>query len=58
MGLSPGLKPLALHPKNCRFPGFFGAAEVQAIALVGNQRINSSGFTGGLTAGYNWQVSY
>jgi hypothetical protein len=28
------------------------------IALVGNQCINSSGFTGGLTAGYNWQVSY
>jgi outer membrane immunogenic protein len=57
MGLSPGLKPLALH-QIADFPGFFGAAEVQAIALVGNQRINSSGFTGGLTAGYNWQVSY
>jgi outer membrane immunogenic protein len=37
--------------------GFFFPAVVPAIALVGNQRINSSGFAGGLTAGYNWQVS-
>jgi outer membrane immunogenic protein len=37
--------------------GYFSAPLVPAIALVGNQRINSSGFTGGLTAGYNWQVS-
>jgi outer membrane immunogenic protein len=37
--------------------GYFSATSVPAIALVGNQRINSSGFTGGLTAGYNWQVS-
>jgi outer membrane immunogenic protein len=37
--------------------GYFNVTSVPAIALVGNQRINSSGFTGGLTAGYNWQVS-
>jgi outer membrane immunogenic protein len=37
--------------------GYFFLSDIPAIALVGNQRINSSGFTGGLTAGYNWQVS-
>jgi outer membrane immunogenic protein len=36
--------------------GYFSVTSVPAIASVGNQRINSSGFTGGLTAGYNWQV--
>lgn len=37
--------------------GYFAASSVPAIALVGDQRINASGFTGGLTAGYNWQAS-
>lgn len=37
--------------------GYFATTSVPAIALVGNQRINASGFTGGLTAGYNWQAS-
>jgi outer membrane immunogenic protein len=36
--------------------GYFAPPQVPAIAQVGNQRINSSGFTGGLTAGYNWQA--
>jgi outer membrane immunogenic protein len=36
--------------------GYFALSSVTSIATVGQQRINSSGFTGGLTAGYNWQV--
>src|SRR5258708_4208166 len=36
--------------------GYFAATSVTAIALVGNQHINRSSFTGGLTAGYNWQA--
>jgi outer membrane immunogenic protein len=39
------------------FPfGYFAATSVPAIGTVGNQNINRSGFTGGATAGYNWQV--
>jgi outer membrane immunogenic protein len=37
--------------------GYFAATSVTAIALAGNQNINRSGFTGGLTAGYNWQAN-
>jgi outer membrane immunogenic protein len=37
--------------------GFFATTSPAAIAIVGAQRINNSGFTGGLTAGYNWQAS-
>ncbi|MBC7577065.1 MAG: porin family protein [Tardiphaga sp.] len=37
--------------------GYFAATSVPAIALAGNQQLNGSGFTGGLTAGYNWQSS-
>lgn len=37
--------------------GYFAATSVPAIAQIGNQRIDQSGFTGGLTAGYNWQSS-
>jgi len=37
--------------------GYFATSSVPAIALVGAQRIDRSGFTGGLTAGYNWQAS-
>jgi len=42
-----------------RFPvlSYFADSSVAAIALVGNQHINRSGFTGGATAGYNWQIS-
>jgi outer membrane immunogenic protein len=36
---------------------YFGAASVPAINAVGLQRMNSSSVTGGLTAGYNWQVT-
>jgi outer membrane immunogenic protein len=36
---------------------YFATSSVPAIALVGNQNINRSGFTGGATGGYNWQVS-
>lgn len=37
--------------------GYFALSSVPAIAIAGNQNINRSGFTGGLTAGYNWQAS-
>ena len=37
--------------------GYFALTSVPAIAIAGNQNINRSGFTGGLTAGYNWQAS-
>ena len=37
--------------------GYFAASSPPAIALVGNQNINRSGFTGGVTGGYNWQVN-
>jgi len=37
--------------------GYFANSSVPAIAVVGNQRINASGFTGGVTGGYNWQVN-
>jgi outer membrane immunogenic protein len=37
--------------------GYFATTSVPAIGLVGNQQINRSGFTGGVTGGYNWQVS-
>jgi outer membrane immunogenic protein len=37
--------------------GYFALSSVGAIATAGAQRANSSGFTGGLTAGYNWQAS-
>lgn len=37
--------------------GYFATSSPGAIGVAGNQRINSAGFTGGLTAGYNWQVS-
>ena len=36
--------------------GYFAPSSVPAIAAVGAQRPDSSGFTGGLTAGYNWQA--
>jgi outer membrane immunogenic protein len=40
------------------FPfGYFATTSVPAIGTVGNQNINRSGFTGGATAGYNWQIS-
>src|SRR4051812_39934239 len=37
--------------------GYFAASSVTSIGTVGNQNLNQSSFTGGLTAGYNWQVS-
>ncbi|MET4293965.1 outer membrane immunogenic protein [Bradyrhizobium sp. LB8.2] len=39
-------------------PGYFAASSVPAINAVGAQGVNSSGVTGGLTAGYNWQVNH
>jgi len=36
---------------------YFADSSVDAIAAVGAQRVNSSGVTGGFTAGYNWQVN-
>jgi outer membrane immunogenic protein len=37
--------------------GYFATTSPGAIAIAGAQSINASGFTGGLTAGYNWQAS-
>jgi len=37
--------------------GYFAASSVPAVNTVGAQGINSSSVTGGLTAGYNWQVN-
>jgi outer membrane immunogenic protein len=37
--------------------GYFASTSPGAIAIAGAQRVNTSGFTGGLTAGYNWQSS-
>ena len=37
--------------------GYFADTSPAAIALAGNQNINKSGFTGGVTAGYNWQIN-
>lgn len=37
--------------------GYFATTSVTAINSVGAQNINRTGFTGGLTAGYNWQAS-
>jgi outer membrane immunogenic protein len=36
--------------------GYFATTSPGAIAIAGNQNINRSGFTGGVTAGYNWQA--
>jgi outer membrane immunogenic protein len=38
-------------------PTYINLVSIGAISAAGAQRINSSGFTGGLTAGYNWQSS-
>ena len=37
--------------------GYFADTSPAAIALAGNQNINKFGFTGGVTAGYNWQIN-
>src|SRR3954465_13557702 len=37
--------------------GYFAASSVTSNGTVGNQNLNQSSFTGGLTAGYNWQIS-
>jgi outer membrane immunogenic protein len=37
--------------------GYFAATSITAINAVGAQSIKPTGFTGGLEAGYNWQVS-
>jgi outer membrane immunogenic protein len=39
-------------------PGYFAASSVPTINAVGAQGVNSSSVTGGLTAGYNWQVNH
>src|ERR1700730_12687662 len=35
--------------------GYSATTNTGAIEIAGAQRLNSSGITGGLTAGYNWQ---
>jgi outer membrane immunogenic protein len=37
--------------------GYFNATSVPVVNAAGSQSIKPSGFTGGLEAGYNWQVS-
>ncbi|WP_441280480.1 outer membrane protein [Tardiphaga sp. 862_B3_N1_1] len=36
---------------------YFADTSVAAIAASGNQNVNRTGFTGGVTGGYNWQIS-
>ena len=36
---------------------YFADTSVTAINVAGNHNIDRSGFTGGVTAGYNWQVN-
>jgi outer membrane immunogenic protein len=38
-------------------PGYFDPSSVPVVNTVGLQSINPTGFTGGVEAGYNWQVS-
>jgi outer membrane immunogenic protein len=37
--------------------GYFGATSVSAIASTGDLHTNKVGFTGGIQAGYNWQIN-
>ncbi|MDI1266974.1 MAG: porin family protein [bacterium] len=37
--------------------GYFATTSPPAIGIAGSQNIKRTGFTGGLTGGYNWQVS-
>ena len=37
--------------------GYFAATSTPAIAATSDQRIHTPGFTGGLQAGYNWQMN-
>jgi outer membrane immunogenic protein len=37
--------------------GYFDVSSVLAVNAIGLQRTNSSSATGGLTAGYNWQLN-
>lgn len=37
--------------------GYFATTSPPAIGIAGNQNINRTSFTGGVTAGYNWQVN-
>jgi outer membrane immunogenic protein len=38
-------------------PGYFADSSVPAIGSVGNQNLNHTSFTGGVTGGYNWQIN-
>jgi outer membrane immunogenic protein len=37
--------------------GYFATTSVPAIGTVGNQNLNRTSFTGGVTGGYNWQIN-
>ena len=37
--------------------GYFAATSVTAIGPVGDQTMHDTGFTGGIQAGYNWQMN-
>ena len=37
--------------------GYFATTSPPAIGIVGNQNLNRTSFTGGVTAGYNWQIN-
>jgi outer membrane immunogenic protein len=48
----------ALTGPGIEFPaGYFQATSIPAIRAVGAQSTKSSGVTGGITGGYNWQIS-
>ncbi|MBR1285656.1 porin family protein [Bradyrhizobium sp. AUGA SZCCT0177] len=36
---------------------YFADSSVTAIGIAGDQKVNRSGFTGGVTGGYNWQIN-
>jgi outer membrane immunogenic protein len=42
-------------PTSAPTTGYFSAASTTAVNYAGAQSTNTSGFTGGLQAGYNWQ---
>src|SRR5581483_4128392 len=37
--------------------GYFATADLSAIASAGNETFDTPGFTGGIQAGYNWQMN-
>src|SRR5262245_27117863 len=50
----------ALDPAHFRLSvgnEYFGAGNAPGVSRAADQRVHTPGFTGGLQAGYNWQIS-